>query len=128
MLEEEEKPALITVDNNYALLESIKPIHEICKDTKAINVVKKALIEAKIATFYKSDVLNAIGSHPRHMQAYRDKGEAIRYEPAFFANNLVDRIISNTAERQAKAEKEAKKASQQPLNSGRIPFYNFLEE
>ncbi|MGG1071344.1 replication initiator protein A [Priestia megaterium] len=125
---EEEQPMFITVDNNYALLESIKPIHEICKTQKDINVIKKALIEAKIEGFYKSDVLNAIGSHPRHMQAYRDKGEAIRYEPAFFANNLVDRIISNAAERQAKAEKEAKKVSQQPLNSGRIPFYNFLEE
>lgn len=125
---EEEQPMFITVDNNYALLESIKPIHEICKTQKDINVVKKALIEAKIEGFYKCDVLNAIGSHARNMIAYRAKGEPIRYEPAFFANNLVDRIISNAAERQAKAEKEAKKTKQGTLNSGSIPFYNFLEE
>lgn len=101
-LEDEQENTIVSRRTNYALLDSILEQVGICPDLKALNVVKKTLAEAEIASFHKVDVLNAIGRHAMNVKKYESQGEVIEYEPAFFANNLVDRIRENAAKRQKK--------------------------
>ncbi|MEK1828770.1 hypothetical protein AAAC51_06375 [Priestia megaterium] len=99
---EEDNEWQVTSENNYALLNNFTDLKEICPDTRAINVVKKALTEAGIKSFYVTDVLNAIGEYPTKARMYERKGDPIKYPPAFFANSLVDRIKLNNVRRKTK--------------------------
>lgn len=131
-LEEDKKR--ISVSDNYGLLDSILKDFDICKDLRGLNVVKKALMESKIESFYIVDVLNAIGSHSLNKAAYANKGEALKYEPAFFANNLVDRINENRTKRKNQEEREEKLKREAAYQAhvqeqyGKVKFYNWLEE
>ncbi|MEK4771046.1 hypothetical protein MKY31_11275 [Bacillus sp. FSL M8-0139] len=125
---EELKNNIVLQKNNYALLNPILEQVGICPDLKAINVVKKILAEAGITTFHKVDVLNAIGKHAMNVKKYLSQGEVIEYEPAFFANNLVDRIRENTLKRQNEVKK-LKKIENQQTHETTFHFssYNWLE-
>lgn len=127
---EEEKPMnIVTVEDNYALLDSILEPFEICPDLKALNVIKKTLMEGKIESFTHIDVLNAIGSHHMNMKQYAAKGEPVIYPPVFFANNLVDRIRLNSQKKQEADEKQKRRErlEQQSQNRIEVPFYNWLD-
>ncbi|MES9681618.1 replication initiator protein A [Gottfriedia acidiceleris] len=128
--EEELINNVITVTDNYSLLNSTLLDFQICTDLKGINVVKKTLHEAKIELFYKSDLANALGSHAMNKEKMRINGEVMQYEPIYFANNLVDRIRENEEKRQLEAERKREEASkqQQVYQSSGIPFYNWLEK
>ncbi|PED94953.1 replication initiator A domain-containing protein [Bacillus toyonensis] len=119
---------IVLQKNNYALLNPILEQVGICPDLKALNVVKKILAEAGITTFHKVDVLNAIGKHAMNVKKYLSQGEVIEYEPAFFANNLVDRIRENTLKRQNEVKKLKKIENQQTYETTfHFSSYNWLE-
>ncbi|PGT10140.1 replication initiator protein A [Bacillus cereus] len=126
-LEEQQENTIISRRNNYALLDPILEHVKICPDLKAINVVKKTLAEAEIASFHKVDVLNAIGRHAMNVKKYLSQGEVIEYEPVFFANNLVDRIRENAMKRQNNSENQQKLEEQQSFENNEFTTYNFLE-
>ncbi|AFQ30303.1 replication initiator protein A [Bacillus thuringiensis] len=126
-LEDEQGETIVSRRNNYALLDSILEQVRICPDLKALNVVKKTLAEAEIASFHKVDVLNAIGRHAMNVKKYLSQGEVIEYEPAFFANNLVDRIRENAMKRQNESEKQQKLEDQKSFECNESAVYNWRE-
>ncbi|MEX3713495.1 replication initiator protein A [Cytobacillus horneckiae] len=120
----------ISVFGNYELLSKVPSIEQVCKDQRAINVVKKALMEAKIESFYFGDVLKALSSHPMNVEKYQAKNsEKIKYEPAFFANNLVDTIRSRIASQKLsnKQNNDSKKRESNVSKPPDILFYNWWE-
>ncbi|BCT30334.1 replication initiator protein A [Bacillus velezensis] len=122
---EEERKKNITVDDNYSGLETILSELNFNVDTKGINVIKKTLMESKIESFLVTDVVNAVGSHAKNVKSYESKGESIKYIPAFFANNLVDRIRENEAKRKSKQQQN--QVNDYAAYEPRVKLYNFLE-
>lgn len=120
---------LITVDNNYALLEHMELVKEICLNTKDFNVVKKALSDNKIKSFPVLVVTKAIGTHARNVRKAEKENDPIRYEPAYFANGLVDAVRYYEKRQQAikRNETNRRRQEQYRASANKAVIYNWLE-
>lgn len=122
--EEEEKMETprITFENNYENLIVYLEMEKDLSNQRALAVIKKKLMEAKVAEVKRSDMIKALIHHEVNVQAYQQKGEPIQYAPAFFANNLIDRIRERELNQEAMRPKEAAATG----NKTGV-FYNWLE-
>lgn len=97
------------------------------------NVIKKTLRSANIYTLTEKTIKYAIVTHRANViKMQLNKGKVPNYEPAYFANNLVDRYFEAQGNEAAKEEQiSSKQHIQVSINNeshNKVEFYNWLEE
>ena len=130
---EEETEQTSTIKNEYSILDTMLDEQGLFTLPKDRNVIKKTLRSANITSLSEKIILNALVTHRANIiRMQLSEGVGPKYEPAYFANNLVDRCIE--AQNKAIAQEEQNLAIQRRQSANNdtsrtiVPFYNWLEE
>jgi len=122
--------SIISYTDNYALLDTILDYMDVFMMQKDRNVIKKALNTARAYGFTVTVLKYAFLQHEINLAKLFEKtGKVPQYEPAFFANNLVDRFIESQKQEQLEAMTKAIKKHEEKRQQqiGNVSFYNWLE-
>lgn len=130
-LEEEPLQNTSQSEFNYDALDSMLNELSLFMLPKDRNVIKKTLREANIPALTERVVRYAIITHKANViKMELEEGKGPKYEPAYFANNLVDRyfeVLSNEKVEQEQSQNNHLRQEIQANNGDTVKFYNWLE-